>query len=168
MQTTKTTFWASAAGIAVGTGTLACTVPTGHLGGAVVGATAIVLSAMAASVQVVLTQLTKTAHERAQLNDERLIYIAAQAGIENERARIRQGLADGEKATARLLEAERAAMWRQFEEEKFKVQKDAVRVGILLERSGALGLDDAALENVLQFPIRVPAVPGQQNGTSLN
>lgn len=168
VQTTKTTFWASAAGAMVGAGTLVYTAPTGHLGGAVLGATTLVVSAMAASVRVVLDRLTDTAHERAKLDDERLTYIAAQVGIENERTRIRQDLTDGANATARLLEQERAAMRRQFEEEKFAVQKEAVRVGMLLERSGALGLDDDALGNVLQFPVRVPAVPGQQNGTSLN
>lgn len=168
MQTTKTTFWASAAGIAVGTGTLAWAAPTGHLGGAVIGATALVVSAMAASVRVVLAQLADTARERSQLNDERLTYIAAMVGIENERTQIRQDLTDGAKATARLIESERAAMWRQFEEEKFAVQQEAFAVGMLLERSGSLGLDEAAIGNVLQFPVRVPTVPGQQNGTSLN
>jgi len=156
----------SLSGIAAGAATLLTGAAMHAPETAIVGASVLIVSAMAASVHLVLDRLTDTSAERRALRDEHAAYVAAQVSIQRDREDVCRALAEGAARTNELLATERATMREQFEQERFEIQAAAYSTAIEHMKNGLLTDHVVRDANVLAFPTR-PAKPAPQQ-TSLN
>lgn len=129
------------------------------LGGACLTMTALTLLALVA----IKRWITDTSAERTRLADatreqdsERVRLFALQAALEQERQRLlRDAAADREQNAARL-EAERASLREQFEDERAALMCESVETAYAMFKAGLLDAPRAASVAVLSFPDQSP------------
>lgn len=108
---------------------------------------------------VIRRWITDTNAERRRLDDavrtadaDRMRYVAAQAACEVERARVRRDVAAERELLAARLEAERAAMDKQFEEKRAKLICDTTEAAFLLFKDGFPDVSAPEGARVIGFP----------------
>ncbi|MFC9847741.1 hypothetical protein ACFWFF_01325 [Streptomyces sp. NPDC060223] len=125
------------------------------LGGACLTMTALTLIAMVA----IRRWTTDTGDERRILaastreaQAERSRYVAAQAALENEQARLNRDMAAERARVAATLVAERRKMEAAFEEKRAQLATEAFTTGVQMERAGMLSPKKSEPGNLIQFP----------------
>lgn len=128
---------------------------TNALAGAAVTFTALILIALIK----IKRWVTDTNAERRDLaraqcaaEEERRRHVAAQGAMEAEQTRLRRDLNAERAQVAATLTVERAAMEAKFEKERFQIQTDAFKSGVLFERAGMLEPEAPIVGNLIQFP----------------
>lgn len=126
------------------------------LGGTSLTMVALTLIALA----LIRSWVIDTRHEREDLAAARRDaeaqerkFFALQAAQESEMARFNRDMNVERARITKMLFVEREAMQAQFDEERLQLSKDAFRMGVEMERSGALKPDKAAApDNLIPFP----------------
>ncbi|MFJ6566281.1 hypothetical protein ACIQNU_02585 [Streptomyces sp. NPDC091292] len=135
----------------------------GGLAGTLVGLTAIILSVIHGWVTDTRSERIILAAVQREAQAERSRYIAAQAALENEQARLNRDAA-AERARARAgLAAEREAMKIAFEEERAKLVCETFEAAVQMVRHGQLDDQPVKSEVVIQFPTQQPERSGEHS-----
>jgi E3 ubiquitin-protein ligase DOA10 len=104
--------------------------------------------------------VSDTRHERKDLaaarhdaEAQQRKFFALQAANEGEMARFKRDMNMEKARIVETLRVEREAMRAQFEEERLQVSQNAFRMGVEMERSGALrAVKPVQLDNLIPFP----------------
>jgi hypothetical protein len=132
------------------------------IGGACLIMTALVLSALVA----IRRWIVDTSDERRALADEQRQaseahhrYIASQAALENEQARLNRDMAAERQRIAAQLIAEREVMRDEFEERKAALVAETMETTFLMIKGGKFAPEEETRQqgNLIQFPKDLPA-----------
>jgi hypothetical protein len=141
------------------------------IGGACLVVTALILVALV----LIRRWIVDTSNERRALADEQRQaseahhrYIASQAALENEQARLNRDMATERHRIAAQLIAEREAMRDEFEEQKAALVAETMEVTVRMFHNGKLAPEDAPRKNnLIQFPKELPTqAPSRQRERS--
>lgn len=123
----------------------------------------IIPASLAIAVAVLRVYSLDTRDERRNLAaaqrqavDQKALYLAAQAGLENEMGRQARDMAAQRAANAASLIKEREVLRAAFEAERLQQSQRAFQLGVQMERSGALKPDEPLPTNLIPFPPQQP------------
>ncbi|MFF7452168.1 MULTISPECIES: hypothetical protein [unclassified Streptomyces] len=124
------------------------------------GGTCVTLTALTIIALILIRRwIVDTSHERQILaasqretQNQKSMYIAAQAALEVEQGRLTRDRAAQLRADAARLKAERAAMDAEFEEKRAELVTQTMEATVLLIRSGKATAPAATENKVIQFP----------------
>ena len=130
------------------------------IGGACLIMTGLILSALVA----IRRWIVDTGDERRilaaaqrQASEERTRYIAAQAALENEQARLNRDMAGERQRIAAPLIAEREAMRDEFEENKAALVAETMETTVRMFHGGKFAPEETLQQgNLIQFPEKLP------------
>ncbi|MFB7461214.1 hypothetical protein [Streptomyces sp. NPDC056188] len=165
LSTSSKATTAAAAGIlAIGITVIARGAADDDLSDSICGACLIMMALSTGICVLVRHWVVATGDERRvlaaalrQTQAERTRYIAAQAGLENERSRLSRDMAAERARITATLAAERAQLEADFEEQRAQLAADSFRTGVEMERAGMLKPGRQPVRNnLIQFPERTP------------
>jgi hypothetical protein len=131
------------------------------IGGACLIMTALILTALVA----IRSWIVDTSDERRvlaaaqrQASEERTRYIAAQAALENEQARLNRDMAGERQRIAAQLIAEREAMRDEFDDQKAALIAETMETTVRMFRGGKFAPEEETPQrgNLIQFPKELP------------
>lgn len=114
---------------------------TEEIGLAIVGAAFFIVCAMFACLMILIRQIADTSIERAALAEEHEAYIAAQAGTDAERQRLRRDALKSAATMHQAIERRREELTQAFEEERFDLASRAFQLGAEAVINDTLGTD---------------------------
>lgn len=130
------------------------------IGGACLIMTALILTSLVA----IRRWIVDTSEERRALadaqreaRDEHHRYIASQAALENEQARLNRDMAIERQRIAAQLIAEREALRDEFEERKAALVAETMEATFLMIKGGKFAPEEEPRQNnLIQFPEKLP------------
>lgn len=151
---------AAAGVLAIGAAVITRSVDDDDIAESIGGACLVMVSLSTVICVLVRHWVTNTSEERQVLaaaqreaQGERSRYFAAQAALENERARLTRDMAAERARNTATLAAERDKMQAEFEEQRAQLASEAFRTGVEMERAGMLKPgQQPACGNLIQFP----------------
>lgn len=131
------------------------------IGGACLIMTALILTSLVS----IRSWIVETSDERRilaaaqrQAAEERTRYIAAQAALENEQARLNRDMAGERQRIAAQLIAEREAMRDEFDDHKATLIAETMETTFLMIKGGKFAPEETPQQgNLIQFPKDLPA-----------
>lgn len=126
------------------------------LGLIVSSSTAIALAVLRAWILDTRDERRNLAAVQRQAEDRKAMYLAAQAGLENEMGRQARDMAAQRAANAASLVKERELLRIAFEAERLQQSQKAFLLGVQMERSGALKPNEPLPANLIPFPNQQP------------
>jgi hypothetical protein len=129
------------------------------------GACLVMASLILISLVLIHRWITDTTDERRilaaaqrQAAEERTRYIASQAALENEQARLNRDMAAERHRIAAQLIAERDALLVEFEERRAALVAETMEATVMMIRGGKFAPEEAPpRNNLIQFPKDLPA-----------
>ncbi|NED73316.1 hypothetical protein G3I51_13385 [Streptomyces sp. SID9944] len=121
--------------------------------------TGIILTVVHKWVTDTSTERTALGAAQRETQAERTRYIAAQAALENEQARLHRDLAAERAALSESIKAERTALAAEFEERRASLIAETMEATVLMIRDGKFAPDTLPTGQLIRFPRQgAPAV----------
>lgn len=125
-----------------------------------VGGLSLTLTALTAVALILIHRwITDTSDERRglaalqrQAQEQKSVYVAAQAALEVEQGRLAQDMATERYNLAVRLKAEREAMAREFDERRAALAAETMETTFLMLRNGKFETEAPAPGNLIPFP----------------
>lgn len=158
---TKATATAAAVAVAIGLTVILYSITHGNLPHSIGGLGLTVLGLTVLVLINIRQWITDTSAERALLaaaqreaQNQKNVYITAQAALENEQGRLAQDLAAERAALDARLAAEREALRDEFEERRATLQAETMEATVMMLRGD--GFAPSTTGQLIQFPKQHP------------